>query len=167
MLQGIIEFHTTFRESFWVTMAFGWVSLSASSPLTLSTDDICKQSLLIICGLIVSSPISRSPRLWKLVGLSIFVSFVVVNVILLTQAPEIRSVSLDLSSPPLTHRCDTTGLLRRCLEIIRTIRELTLELTSISSVSPPHPYHFSSLKMSLRDFSDVSRKWERVLRAYR
>lgn len=97
MLEGVIGFHVSFRRSFWITIAISWAVLGA-------------------CGLFVSSHLSRSPLLWKFVGLAITISFVVLNVILLTQAPEIR---YDLPSHAL--RTDDDAALRgKCSLLIQT-----------------------------------------------
>lgn len=52
--------------------------------------DIRTQAILVLSGLVVSSPVSRSPWLWRGAGALIVVFFLTLNITLWTQAEMIR-----------------------------------------------------------------------------
>lgn len=73
-------------------MGICWVSPPASqfqSKLTI----ILAQVVLLLSGLIVSSRLSRSPWLWRGVGVFIVVGWITINTVLLTQSRILRPAS--------------------------------------------------------------------------
>lgn len=56
------------------------------------------QGIITIAAVIVSSKLSRSPRLWRICGYLILAFFFIINIILLTTATEIRSARYVFTS---------------------------------------------------------------------
>ncbi|GAA5878717.1 hypothetical protein JCM3774_000484 [Rhodotorula dairenensis] len=76
---GVVGLYTEKDYSHWVTIALGW-------------------GIVTLSALIVSSRLSRSPWLWRICGYLILAFFLIINVILLATATEIRSAKYVFTS---------------------------------------------------------------------
>ncbi|KAM0791010.1 hypothetical protein ACM66B_004309 [Microbotryomycetes sp. NB124-2] len=73
-LLGTIGLYTHVRYSPWVTVAICW-------------------AILVLSALVVSSPIARTPWLWRFAGGTIITGFIILNATMLSQADQIRPAS--------------------------------------------------------------------------
>lgn len=70
------------------TLAFSLYSTAANFSIWRTI--FIAWGVLLLSGAFVCSPISRSPWFWKFIGIFSGISFFIMNIILLTQAPRIR-----------------------------------------------------------------------------
>lgn len=99
-IAGVVGLFTEKDYSHWVTIALGWVSTVGASECKalLLTIRFRAQGVVTLSAAIVSSRLSRSPWLWRICGYLILAFFLIINILLLTTATEIRSARYVFTS---------------------------------------------------------------------